>query len=193
VSIHQNATVRKHGKAVNKTCEPGYRPQSKGSGDVAGGTSKVHWPPFGSCSNFARLIPDFVTFQRGRLELTQETQMKHPQLIAAILCAASPFAHAETSNQIDEVVVTATRFLTSSTNSPINVKIITTTDIENNAAQSLPALLAQYAGVNVRSTDGTADMAIDLRGFGMTGGQNTLVLLDGTYFNSLVCHSACLD
>jgi iron complex outermembrane receptor protein len=183
VSIHQNVTVRKHGKAVSKTCKPGYRPQSIGSGDGAGGASTVHQPPLSSCSVFARLIPDFVTFQRGRLELFRETQMKHTQLIAALLCAVSPFAHAETSNQIDEVVVTATRFLTSSTNSPINVKIITATDIENNAAQSLPALLAQYAGVNVRSTDGTADMAIDLRGFGMTGGQNTLVLLDGQKLN----------
>ena len=92
--------------------------------------------------------------------------------------------YAETPS-LDEIVVTATRFKATPESSPVNVTVITSGDIEKSAAKTLPALLAQHAGIQMRSNDGTSDMAIDLRGFGMTGNQNTLVLLDGQQLNDI--------
>jgi vitamin B12 transporter len=191
VSIHQNVTVRKHGKAVNKTCEPGYRPQSKGSGDGAGGTSTVHQPPLSSCSVFARLIPDFVMFQRGRLEFTQETQMKHPQLIAAILCAVSPFAHAETSNQIDEVVVTATRIPQSLGKTIADTSVITEQEIRHSGAPDVATLLRSVTGIEIAQSGGLgAQSSTFMRG---TNSSHVLVLIDGVRINSATSGATALE
>lgn len=110
--------------------------------------------------------------------------MKQHSFFAALLCAVIPFAQAATDT-LDEVVVTATRFPAAPETSSVNVTVITVADIEKNAAKTLPELLAQHAGIQVRSSDGTPDMAIDMRGFGMTGNQNTLVLLDGQQLNDI--------
>ncbi|MDH4286939.1 MAG: TonB-dependent receptor plug domain-containing protein, partial [Gallionella sp.] len=112
--------------------------------------------------------------------------MKRKLLAVALSCAAyfPLVAHAETP-ALDEVVVTATRFPVTPESSSVNVTVITSSDIEKSAAKTIPALLAQHAGIQVRSNDGTADMAIDLRGFGMAGNQNTLVLLDGQQLNDI--------
>ena len=110
--------------------------------------------------------------------------MKQNKLFAVLLCAVSPFACAATDT-LDEVVVTASRFPAVPDTSSVNVTVITAAEIEKNAARTLPELLAQHAGIQVRSSDGTPDMAIDLRGFGMSGNQNTLVLLDGQQLNDI--------
>ena len=111
--------------------------------------------------------------------------MKQKQLLAALLCAVTPLAYASNSDTLDEVVVTSTRFNSTPKSSAVNVTVITAEDIRKSAAGTLPALLAQHAGIQVRSNDGTQDMAVDLRGFGMTGNQNTLVLLDGQQLNDI--------
>jgi iron complex outermembrane receptor protein len=79
-----------------------------------------------------------------------------------------------------EVVVTATRFSDTSANKPINVSVISTEDIRNSTAQTVPELLSTAAGIHVRDLVGNNSSAtVDLRGFGAGGGQNTLILLDG--------------
>jgi len=83
------------------------------------------------------------------------------------------------------LIVTPTRFVAAPDSSTVDVTVITASDIEKSTAKTLPALLAQHAGIQARSNDGTPDMAIDLRGFGMTGNQNTLVLLDGQQLNEI--------
>ena len=109
------------------------------------------------------------------------------KLIAVALSGATAFPLAVYADvpSMDEVVVTATRFATDPESSPVNITVIHADDIKKSAARTLPALLAQHAGIQVRSNDGTTDMAIDLRGFGMTGNQNTLVLLDGQRLNDI--------
>ena len=102
-------------------------------------------------------------------------------LFGAITLPLSVFAATAT---LDEVVVTATRF-PENQGAAVNVTVITAADIEKSAARTLPAILAQHAGIQVRSNDGTSDSMIDMRGFGMTGNQNTLVLLDGQPINDL--------
>jgi len=109
------------------------------------------------------------------------------QLLVAIALFGAiifPFiVHAEVPMEL--VIVTPTRFVVVQGGSTVDVAVITSSDIEESAAKTIPALLAQYAGIQVRSNDGTSDMAIDLRGFGMTGNQNTLVLLDGQQINDI--------
>lgn len=84
---------------------------------------------------------------------------------------------------LEEVVVTATRFSQRVDKLPIGVSIINAEQIKNSAASTLPELLQQLAGIHTRNVDGSPDPQIDLRGFGITGNQNTLVLLDGQRMN----------
>ncbi len=87
--------------------------------------------------------------------------------------------------ELDVLVITGTRFPDAPQNTVRNITVITADDIKKSTAETLPGLLAQHAGIQVRSTDGTADMTVDLRGFGATGTQNTLVLLDGQPLNDI--------
>ena len=83
----------------------------------------------------------------------------------------------------DAVVVSATRFPERALDAPVGVRIITREDIEASAASGLPELLAKFGGLYIRNNSGSPDQQIDLRGFGITGDQNTLVLLDGVRIN----------
>ncbi|MGH8616151.1 MAG: TonB-dependent receptor [Burkholderiales bacterium] len=77
-----------------------------------------------------------------------------------------------------EVVVTATRFPADEERLPIGVTVVSAADIRNSAARTVPELLGQLAGIRVRDT-GNPNFQVDMRGFGSTGDQNTLVLVDG--------------
>ena len=112
--------------------------------------------------------------------------MKQNLLITGALLGALslPYAaYADTPMQM--LIVTPTRFPDVTGSTPVDVTVITADEIRKSAARTLPALLSEYAGIQVRSDDGTPDMAIDMRGFGMTGNQNTLVLLDGQPLNDI--------
>ncbi len=87
--------------------------------------------------------------------------------------------------QEDALVVTGTRFAQARLGHPVGVTVITREQIANSAAATLPELLSRYAGINTRDTSGSPDLSIDLRGFGMSGDQNTLVLLDGQRLNGI--------
>lgn len=77
------------------------------------------------------------------------------------------------------VVVTATRFGEPGERFPIGVQVITQEDIRRSAAATVPELLRALAGVQTRDLSGSPNLQVDLRGFGISGDQNTLVLLDG--------------
>jgi iron complex outermembrane recepter protein len=81
------------------------------------------------------------------------------------------------------VVVTATRFPERALDAPVGMTVISSQDIARDTARSLPELLSHLGGVNVRDNSGSPDRQLDLRGFGITGDQNTLVLLDGVRLN----------
>lgn len=102
-----------------------------------------------------------------------------PVLLAGVLACAS--AHAQKNQHIvaDEVVVTASRFEERPGDQPIGVSVLSGDAIRASGETSLPRLLARQPGVFVRDNSGSPDMQVDLRGFGITGDQNTLVLLDG--------------
>lgn len=77
------------------------------------------------------------------------------------------------------VIVTGTRF-SGSLARAIGATVITAEDIAQSTATTLGEALDRLGGVTVRrSLAGTEDPNLDLRGFGVTGNQNTLVLVDG--------------
>jgi len=85
----------------------------------------------------------------------------------------------------DAVVVTATRFPERLLDAPVGLTLINRERIESSTARSLPDLLSQEAGVVIRDNTGGPDSQIDLRGFGVTGDQNTVVLLNGQRLNEI--------
>jgi iron complex outermembrane receptor protein len=81
--------------------------------------------------------------------------------------------------QDDTIVITATRFADSKRDLPVGVTVITADDIRKSASSNLGDILAQFGLLQIRDLAGTQNPQLDLRGFGITGDQNTLVLLDG--------------
>ena len=82
---------------------------------------------------------------------------------------------------VDAVVIEATRFPEVARTLPASVSVLTAEDIAASAARTLPEFLAQQAGIAMHDFFGNnaATTTADLRGFGVTGQQNTLVLVDG--------------
>ena len=77
------------------------------------------------------------------------------------------------------VTVTATRFDETTARYPVGVSVITARDIERSPASTVPQLLQSLAGIRTRDLSGSPNVQVDMRGFGIFGDQNTLVLLDG--------------
>ena len=103
-------------------------------------------------------------------------------LLGAITFTSAAFADAPTEPIVlDEMVVTATRFKDSPTDQPLNVQVISRAEIQQSSARTLPELLALQAGIAMRDYYGNnaAGSTVDVRGFGASAGQNTLILLDG--------------
>ena len=109
--------------------------------------------------------------------------MKRP-IIAALAWALASHLHAQGSEEA-AVVVTATRFPEQRLDAPIGMSVITAKQIAESAAKTLPQLLSQEAGIVTRDSTGGPDWQIDMRGFGITGDQNTLVLLNGQRLNEI--------
>src|SRR5712692_6498983 len=95
--------------------------------------------------------------------------------------------------QEDAVVITATRFQDSKRDLPVGITLITADDIRKSASSSLGDILAQYGLLQIRDLAGTQNPQLDLRGFGITGDQNTLVLLDGLRLTEADLESAQLS
>ena len=99
-------------------------------------------------------------------------------LAAGLALSPLTSAHAE-----DAVIVTATRFPERLLDSGVGMIVINAQAIAASTATTLPELLARTAGIHVRNNSGSPDLQLDMRGFGITGDQNTLVLLDGIRIN----------
>lgn len=95
--------------------------------------------------------------------------------LLAGLCFSLCFA------QNDAVVVTATRFPEDVRKLPASTTVLTQDDIARSAARTLPELLSEQVGFTMKDLYGNnaAATTIDLRGYGATGAQNTLILIDG--------------
>jgi iron complex outermembrane receptor protein len=83
----------------------------------------------------------------------------------------------------EDIVVTATRFEQTSADTPIGVLTVNRKQIEDSGAQNVIQVLSRIAGIGFRDNTGSPDWQVDLRGFGVNGDQNTLVLVDGLRIN----------
>lgn len=112
--------------------------------------------------------------------------MKHLSLFLAPVAFVSALpAFAANSAELDEVVVTASRTAQTSGINNAYVQIISAEEIKSSGAQTVVDVLRRAAAIQVTDTvgDGSAPQ-IAMRGFGTTGSQNTLVLLDGRRLNN---------
>jgi iron complex outermembrane receptor protein len=91
------------------------------------------------------------------------------------------------SSAEDGILVEATRFPEDVRRLPASATVLSAEDIARSPARTLPELLSAEAGIGMRDLFGNnaAVTGIDLRGFGATGPQNTLVLLDGRRLSDL--------
>ena len=98
--------------------------------------------------------------------------------LAAVLAAFALPVHSQND---DSIVVSATRFSEDARRLPASTTVITAEDIQKSASRTLPELLSEQVGITMTDFYGNngAVTSIDLRGFGITGAQNTLILLDG--------------
>lgn len=102
--------------------------------------------------------------------------------IAALSAAASVVSAADLPiSRTSPVVVTATRFEEPLGDKPVNMSVITSEDIRASTAKTVPDLLAEQAGITIHDFFGNnaSTTTVDMRGFGVTGAQNTLILVDG--------------
>ena len=101
----------------------------------------------------------------------------------AVLASAAAFAFSTPlySQQDDVVQVLATRFPDDARKLPANVTVLSSDDIARSAARTVPDLLSEQVGITLKDFYGNNATltSVDMRGYGVTGGQNTLILLDG--------------
>lgn len=113
--------------------------------------------------------------------------MKKTLMLAALLVVSASLA-AQTSdiasNKLNETLITTENFETSVLDTAKDVTIITQEDIQNKGATTVAEALKGVPGLKVMLMDG-GQPVFDLRGFGASAAQNTLVLLDGVPINSI--------
>jgi iron complex outermembrane receptor protein len=98
-----------------------------------------------------------------------------------LLAVLAVFAAPAFSQGNDAIEVTATRFSEDARKLPASTTVITADEIRKSAARTIPELLQEQVGITTKDLYGNnaALTSVDLRGFGVTGPQNTLILLDG--------------
>ncbi len=107
------------------------------------------------------------------------------------LFVASPLVQGKSAQKerivlpdLEEVLVTATRYEEELAFVPANVTVLNEADIEGSTAQDIPSLLRSVPGIHVTDLTGNRrSYRVDLRGFGETAQSNTLVLIDGRRVN----------
>ena len=109
--------------------------------------------------------------------------MRFAVFVAVLAALASP-AHSQNE---DSVVVTATRFADDARRMAASVTVLTRDDIAKSAARNIPDLLSEQVGLSVKDLFGSngANASVDMRGFGATGPQNTLILVDGRRYSDI--------
>ncbi|MCD4506914.1 TonB-dependent receptor [Chromobacterium piscinae] len=105
--------------------------------------------------------------------------------LTALACSGLALADGVPQFAGDPVIVTASRVPQRVSSLPANVTVITAEDIANSTATTVQDVLSNYAGVHVFNSSGSSSgVMVDLRGFGITGSSNTLILIDGVRQNT---------
>lgn len=102
--------------------------------------------------------------------------------LSAVCCLFNSLPSVAQTTQartLPPVSVVDTRFEQALLDEPLPVIVVSADEILRTGARTLLDVLAQQTSVQIIDTSGSPNRQIDLRGFGMTGDQNTLILLDG--------------
>ncbi len=130
---------------------------------------------------------------RGRSLQTPENPMRTQKLKSLILSSliVSPFANAQNTAQVDELVITATRTPQPLVTTLASVNIISRDEIEQAGTATLAELLQRKAQVEIRTTGGAGQPAgVFMRG---ASSQHTLVLVDGLRLGSATAGSPAFE
>jgi len=112
-------------------------------------------------------------------------------VLAGLSCCVAAAERPVTEGE--PVVVTATRFNERPDTLPVGVTVVTAEDIQRSPVRSIQELLSKFAGIQIRDNTGSPDPQIDMRGFGITGDQNTLILVNGQRLSENELVSASLS
>src|SRR5690554_3224352 len=114
----------------------------------------------------------------------------HPlRYLGASFCVLllSSTSFANTEQQLDEVVISASRLTPVADRLPVGTVIIGPKELAKIPANNLADVLDTVAGINASRFYGVsgAKSGVDMLGFGATGTQNTLLLLNGRRLNDV--------
>lgn len=113
--------------------------------------------------------------------------MKKSLMLAAILIVGTSMAamgEEIITQKLKETVISAENFETSVLDTAKNVTIVTQEDIQNKGANTVAEALKGVPGLTVSYMDG-AEPKFDLRGYGATASENTIILIDGIPLNNI--------
>ncbi len=105
-----------------------------------------------------------------------------PASPAAETNSTQPAAGADNVTEPAMAVISANRFKTTIDTAPTNITVITAAEIRDSNALNLADAINRLGGVRVQTGAGTN---VDLAGFGATGAQNSLILLNGRRLNDV--------
>jgi len=112
--------------------------------------------------------------------------MKKYLMLAAILAVGTTAMAEEkiASQKLNETVISTENFETTVLDTAKNITIVTQEEIQAKGANTVAEALRGVPGLIITSMDG-GEPAFDLRGYGATASQNTLVLIDGVPLNNI--------
>ena len=112
--------------------------------------------------------------------------MKKYLMLAAILAVGTTTMGEEkiASQKLNETVISTENFETSVLDTAKNITIVTQEEIQAKGANTVAEALKGVPGLIITSMEG-GEPAFDLRGYGATASQNTLVLIDGIPLNNI--------
>lgn len=112
--------------------------------------------------------------------------MKKYLMLAAILAVGTTTMAEEkiASQKLNETVISTENFETSVLDTAKNITIVTQEEIQAKGANTVAEALRGVPGLTITSSEGS-EPYFDLRGYGATAAQNTLILIDGVPLNNI--------
>ena len=112
--------------------------------------------------------------------------MKKYLMLAAILAVGTTAMAEEkiASQKLNETVISTENFETTVLDTAKNITIVTQEEIQAKGANTVAEALRGVPGLTITSSEGS-EPYFDLRGYGATAAQNTLILIDGIPLNNI--------
>ena len=110
--------------------------------------------------------------------------MKKILLMAISLLSVT--ANADNNNDVENLIVTATRSEQPSIDIPASIQIVTADEIQLSGATNIASILNTQAGIQINDNIGDQGRgaSVSLRGFGENSANNVLILVDGRKLNN---------